>query len=214
MQIAKHDFYFNFNGAVKSKDNALTKTVLLNETANIIAKSPSAVISAIRAAGIDMPKDANATTIVNTIFKQGKNNEQLHKNIAKLVMVNHGYTKDTMFGADGTTLLKGKEDDSGVGTKPKSSASAFFSNLASGFGTILSGLSSNNASKSSGGADALLAANQQQAEADAQANRGALIALLANRGVDTGMSGFAVVGLSIVAISAVALIIFYATRKK
>lgn len=202
MQIARQDFYFNLTGATNGRDNSLADSVVLNEMANIIAKSPSAVIAAINESGIPIKKDANASTIVNSIFKKGKNNDRLHKNLSKLVMLKNGYTKDTKFSVDGKTLVGKMEDDSA--SKPKKSAGDIWNNISSILGSLLKG-SNNSDATSPPDVD-------KREDRVAEENRKQLMEMLNNRGVDTGMSAGAVIGFSIAAIAIVGLLIYVVSK--
>lgn len=210
MQIAKQDFYFNFTASAQGNDSGLTKKVMLNELANIMSKHPSAIISAIKSAGIPITKDANLRAMVTILSNNLDKNTALSKNIAKLIMLNNGYSNDTKFGTDGTTTLQGVMDDSGVGTKPPTpgfwqKAGTIFSKVTDAASGLFGGTSSANADNS--------AQTQAQLESSRAQTRNSLIQLLMNRGSNVGMSTGAIIGLSVLLIGLVGGVIYFATKK-
>ena len=85
MQFLNHDYYSNFEGAVKSGDVDLTIDLWVNEVSDLIMSEAGKVISLLNKVGIKTEDNVSDEEIVDAIMANIGSNSQLNKGISFLI---------------------------------------------------------------------------------------------------------------------------------
>lgn len=93
MQFLNHDYYSNFEGAVKSGDVDLTIDLWVNEVSDIIMSDAGKVISLLNKVGIKTDENVSDEEIVENIMNNIAVNSQLNKGISFLIAEFNGIMK-------------------------------------------------------------------------------------------------------------------------
>ena len=93
MIILNQDFFSNFSGSIKSKDNRLTKDLLLNEISDIIAYDEKNLIALLNKAGVATKDNASDDQLVEKVVDYLPNSEKLQRGIAYMIADNHDLMK-------------------------------------------------------------------------------------------------------------------------
>lgn len=91
---------YNFVESYSNADGSKKNSIVLNELGNVIRTQPSAVILALKDAGVKVPRKASRRDLVRLITAN-KRNRQLANNLAILIVANQSNANDV--------LLKGKD---------------------------------------------------------------------------------------------------------
>ncbi len=93
MQFLNHDYYSNFEGAVKSGDVDLTIDLWVNEVSDIIMSDAGKVIDLLNKVGIKTELDVSDEEIVESIMDNIAINSKLNKGISFLIAEFNGMIK-------------------------------------------------------------------------------------------------------------------------
>lgn len=93
MQFLNHDYYSNFEGAVKSGDVDLTIDLWVNEVSDIIMSDAGKVIDLLNKVGIKTDANVSDEEIVENIMNNIVINSQLNKGISFLIAEFNGMLK-------------------------------------------------------------------------------------------------------------------------
>lgn len=85
MQFLNHDYYSNFEGAVKSGDVDLTIDLWVNEVSDLIMSDAGKVIDLLNKVGIKTEANVSDEEIVDSIMANIGNNAQLNRGISFLI---------------------------------------------------------------------------------------------------------------------------------
>jgi len=94
MQFLNHDYYSNFEGAVKSGDVDLTIDLWVNEVSDLIMSDAGKVIDLLNKVGIKTEADVSDEEIVENIMDNIGNNAQLNRGISFLIGEFNGMMKN------------------------------------------------------------------------------------------------------------------------
>jgi len=93
MQFLNHDYYSNFEGAVKSGDVDLTLDLWVNEVSDLIMSDAGKVIDLLNKTGIKTEQNVSDEEIVESIITNIGNNNQLNRGISFLIAEMNGIIK-------------------------------------------------------------------------------------------------------------------------
>lgn len=114
MIYVENDFYSNFNGAVKSNDEATIESMLIDQLSTIIAKRRGEVIELMQK--VKIPLSANPTNeeIANAIVVNLKKNTKLRAGLAYLIAKQNNIlsVSEKASRANGDEKKEGEEKDS------------------------------------------------------------------------------------------------------
>ncbi len=94
MQFLNHDYYSNFEGAVKSGDVDLTIDLWVNEVSDLIMSDAGKVIDLLNKVGIKTESDVSDEEIVDSIMANIGINQQLNRGISFLIGEFNGMMKN------------------------------------------------------------------------------------------------------------------------
>ena len=92
MVFQRHNAQHNYFNATGGRDTEFAKDLVLNDIANIVSESKQMVVAAIKHAKIAIEEKPSNRKIVDVII-DNKDNEQLNKNIARLITTRHNADK-------------------------------------------------------------------------------------------------------------------------
>jgi hypothetical protein len=124
---------YNFVESYSNADGSKKNSIVLNELGKIIRTQPSAVISALKDAGIKVPRRASRRDLIRLIFAN-KRNRKLAENLAILIVANSTAPNGVL--PSGREKFDNLIDPSGNDKVPTLSGSAGLQGLAQGTGQL------------------------------------------------------------------------------
>jgi hypothetical protein len=124
---------YNFVESYSNADGSKKNSIVLNELGKVVRTQPSAVISALKDAGIRVPRRASRKDLIRLIVAN-KRNRKLAENLAILIVANTTATNDVL--PNGREKFDNLIDPSGNDKVPTLSGSAGLQGLAQGTGQL------------------------------------------------------------------------------
>lgn len=94
MQFLNHDYYSNFEGAIKSGDVDLTIDLWVNELSDLIMSDAGKVIDLLNKVGVKIEPNVSDEEIVEAITTNVGNNNQLNRGLSFLIAEMNGIIKN------------------------------------------------------------------------------------------------------------------------
>ena len=124
---------YNFVESYSNADGSKKNSIVLNELGKVIRTQPSAIISALKDAGIRVPRRASRKDLIRLIVAN-KRNRKLAENLAILIVANTTATNGVL--PNGREKFDNLIDPSGNDKVPTLSGSAGLQGLAQGTGQL------------------------------------------------------------------------------
>lgn len=124
---------YNFVESYSNADGSKKNSIVLNELGKVVRTQPSAIISALKDAGIRVPRRASRKDLIRLIVAN-KRNRKLAENLAILIVANTTATNGVL--PNGREKFDNLIDPSGNDKVPTLSGSAGLQGLAQGTGQL------------------------------------------------------------------------------
>lgn len=143
MKYIRHDYFMNFNGAVKSNERRKAQSMFAQELGELVHINKFEVIEALNNAGIKTSKDASGKEIITKVVRNSGDNKKLADNITTLLSFKNDMKRgsDYSHSAAGTSTwgLSTPEDKPDKPSAKKSVLGGILGTAATALTSILGG---------------------------------------------------------------------------